>query len=173
MEIPGLGEVTKDEQFGWYYSKPMPVPMFSGKHCRIVLEGYDEDERKGDFHVAISNFLSGSPAVLREADNPLFCYYRDFEELWLEDGNRPIKSANELWQHVRLGGEPMVSRRSHGDEGIYISIECGCDWEREHGLQIVLRNGLGVNKLGGFDGHLTNSDAYDDESLENAIYRER
>jgi hypothetical protein len=173
MEIPGLGEVTKDEQFGWYYSKPMPVPMFGGKQCRIVLEGYDEDERKEDFHVAIANFLSGSPAVLREADEPLFRYYRDFEEWWLEDDKRPIKSANELWQYVRLGSEPMVSRRPYGDKGIYISVECGCDWEQEHGLQLVLKNGLKVNKLGGYDGHLTNSDAFDDESLEDVIYPER
>src|SRR5438094_8060132 len=96
MEVPGLGEVTKDERFGWYYSKPIPVPMFGGKQCRIVLEGYDEDDRKEDFHVAVTNFLTGTPAVLREADEPLLCYYKDFEERWLEDGKQPIKSADEL-----------------------------------------------------------------------------
>ena len=68
MELPGLGEVTKDERFGWYHSNLTPVPMFGGKQCRIVLEGYEEDEHKEDFHVAIANFLSGSPAVLRDAD---------------------------------------------------------------------------------------------------------
>jgi hypothetical protein len=31
MEVPGLGEVTKDDQLGWYYSKPIPVSMFGGK----------------------------------------------------------------------------------------------------------------------------------------------
>ncbi|HEY7328274.1 MAG TPA: hypothetical protein VH592_11565 [Gemmataceae bacterium] len=66
----------------------------------------------------------------------------------------------------------MVSRRAYGDKGIYISVECGCEWEQEHGLQLVLRNGLKVNKLGGYDGHLTNSDAFDDESLEHVIYPE-
>ena len=159
MEVPGLGEVTKDERFGWYDSKPIPVPMFRGKECRIVLEGYEEDNRKEDFHVAIGNFLSASSAVLREADEPLFRYYKDFEEWWLEDGKKPIKPGDELWQHVRLGSEPMVSRRHYGDKGVYISVECGCDWEQEHGLQLVLKNGLRVNKLGGYDGHLTNSDA--------------
>ena len=173
MELPGLGEVTKDAQFGWYYSKPIPIPMLGGKQCRIVLVGYDKDERKEDFHVAIANLLSGSPAVLREADEPLFRYYSDFEEWWLEDHKQPIKSANELWQHVRLGGELMVSRRPYGEKGIYVVVECGCDWEQEHGLQLVLKNGLKVNKLGGYDGHLTNSDAFDDESLEHVIYPEQ
>jgi len=171
MEVLGLGEVTKDEELGWYYSKPIPVPMFGGKACRIVLEGYDEDERKEDFHVAIANFLSGSPAVLREADEPLFRYYKDFEEWWLEDDKEPIKSADELWRQVRLGGEPMVTRRAYGDKGVYVSVECGCDWEEEHGLQLVLKNGLRVTKLGGYDGHLTNSDACADDRLEDVIYR--
>jgi hypothetical protein len=172
MEVPSLGEVTMDEESGWYYSQPLSVPMFGGRQCRIVLEGYGEDERKEDFHVAIANFLSGGPGVLREADEPLYRYYKDFEEWWLDDENEPIKPA-DVWHHVRLGSEPMVSRRAHGDKGIYISVECGCDWEEEHGLQLVIKNGLKVNKLGGYDGHLTNSDAFANDSLENVIYPER
>ncbi len=88
----------------------------------------------------------------------------------MEEGKPPIKSADELWQHVQLGSEPMVTRRPYGDEGIYISVECGCDWEEEHGLQLVLKNGLKINKLGGYDGHLTNSDAFDNERLEHVVY---
>jgi Domain of unknown function (DUF6985) len=173
VEVPGLGVVTKDNRFRWYCSKPIPIPMFGGKHCRIVLEGYEKDQCKDEFHAAIANFLSGTPAVLRAADEALIRYYKDFEEWWKEGGQPPIKSADELWQHVRLGSEPMVRRRSYGDKGVYISVECGCDWEEEHGLQLVLKNGLKVNKLGGYDGHLTNSDAFDDESLEDVIYPER
>jgi hypothetical protein len=172
MDVPGLGEVTKDEQFGWYYSEPISISMLGDKECRIVLDGYEEDERKEDFHIAIANFLAGSPAVLRDADEPLFRYYKDFEEWWLDDNNEPIKLP-DVWQHVRFGSEPIVRRRPYGDKGIYISVECECDWEEEHGLQLVLKNGLKVNKLGQYDGHLTNSDALDDESLENVIYRPR
>ena len=116
-----------------------------------------------------ANFLAASPAVLREADEPLFRYYQDFEEWWLEDDKPSIK-AEHIWQHVQFGREPMVSRRAYGDQGVYISVECGCDWEEEHGLQLVLKNGLKVTKLGGYDGHLSNADAYGDESLEEVIY---
>lgn len=173
MDVPGLGDVTKDEQFGCYCSRPISVAMFGGKQCRIFLERYEEDDRKEDFHVAIANFLSSGPAVLREADEPLFRYYKDFEKWWLEDGMQPITSVDELWQRVRLGSEPIVTRRLSGDKGVYISVECGCDWEGEHGLQLVLKNGAKVNKLGGYDGHLTNSDAFADDSLEHVIYPER
>jgi hypothetical protein len=172
MEVPGLGEVTKDERFGWYYSQPIAVPMLGGKPCRIVLEDYDGDERKEDFHVAIANFLSAPPSVLRDGDEPLFRYYKDCAE-WVEGDLEPITNSDQLWSHVRIGDEPMLTRRANGDKGIYVSLDCNCDWEREHGLQIVLKNGLKINKLGPYDGHLTNSDSYDNPKLENVVYRGR
>ncbi|MFH1924503.1 MAG: hypothetical protein ABIP48_32020, partial [Planctomycetota bacterium] len=82
-----------------------------------------------------------------------------------------IADPHDLWNHVRLGKEIYIERRNHGDRKLYATIECGCDWEREHGLQIVLREGLSVTKLGPYDGHLTNSDAYADPSLELVVYR--
>ena len=171
MEVPGLGVVEKDESTDWYFSEPIVISVLDDQECEVVLECYDEDECKEDFHVAIANFLAATPAVLREADEALFTYYKDYEQYWLEEGNAPITTAEELWQRVRFGAEPMVSRGAHGDEAVYVSVECGCDWEVEHGLQIVFKNGLKVNKLGPFDGHLTNVNAYDDESLGDVIYR--
>ena len=172
MEIKGLGIVTKDEELGWYYSQPMPVPVLGGKVCRIVVEGYDEDPKKDDFHTAIANFLSISPAALEESEDYVFQYFKQCREHGDRgDSEVSIAYPSLVWSHVRLGEEPMVSRRGHGDKGIYISLECGCEWEEEHGLQIVFKNGLKVNKVGPFDGHLINSDAFADPSLENVIHR--
>lgn len=172
MNVPGLGEVTKDDRFGWYYSQPIKIAVLGGKECRIVLEGYDEDQNKDEYHVAISNFLASSPAVLREAEPYIYQYYQDISSYFSpSDEFVSIGSPAEIWSHIRLGDEPMVSRRGYGDEGIYISLECNCDWEPEHGLQIVLKNGNKVCKVGPYDGHLTNSDAFADASLEDVIYR--
>lgn len=174
MEIPGLGVVTKDKQFDWYYSQPMPVRVLGGKACRIVVAGYDEDPRKDDFHKAIANFRRMSPSVLKEAEPYVFRYYQNCYSNWEPDDEEfvAIASPSDVWRHVQLGSEPMVSRRAYGDKGIYVSLECSCDWEPEHGLQIVFKNGLQVNKLGSYDGHLTNSDAYANDDLEDVIYQE-
>ncbi|RDH43718.1 hypothetical protein B9G39_09845 [Zooshikella ganghwensis] len=59
----------------------------------------------------------------------------------------------------------------YGDKAIYISLSCECDWEEEHGLLLVFKEGRYINKLGGYDGHLTNSDAYGDKNLEKVVYR--
>lgn len=172
MDIPGLGKVTKDDRFGVHCSNPISVAMLGGKACRFVVEGYDEDPAKGDFHIAIANFLSASPAVLKEAEPHIFSYYQDCRvHSPPDDAQPPIKLACDVWVHVRLGGKPIITRRTYGDRGIYVSLECGCDWEKEHGLQIVFKNGQKVTKIGQYDGHLTNSDAFADDSLEDVIYR--
>ncbi len=169
MNVPGLGEVTNDG-LGWYYSEPVRVAMLDQK-CRIVLEGYDEDPCQEDYHAAIANFLSSSPSVLKQAETHIYQYYLDLRRYFAEEELAPIASPAGVWTHVRFGDEPFVSRRAYGDEGIYISLSGNCDWEPEHGLQIVFREGKEVCKVGPFDGHFTNSDAYADQSLEHVIYR--
>ena len=41
----------------------------------------------------------------------------------------------------------------------------------EYDLQIVFKNGLRVNKVGPYDGHVTNADAYADDSLEDVVFK--
>jgi hypothetical protein len=174
MTIPGLGKMTEGDCED-LISKPIPVPVFGGKKCRIEVSGYEDDPDKEAFHKAIANFLAIPKSVLKEAESFVFQYYKDLQEFWKRYGPKfkPIKSPAGVWKHVHLGSRPSVSRRFYGDKGIYVSVECGCDWALEHGLQIVFKNGLRVNKVGPFDGHLTNSDAYANYRLENVIYRER
>ncbi|WP_416136231.1 DUF6985 domain-containing protein [Aquabacterium sp. A7-Y] len=173
MNIPGLGEVSKDEQLGWYYSEPKYLALLKGELGRVVIDGYDEDEAPQQYHVAIANLLSSSFAVLQAAEQYVFQYYQDMNAHWDSSDEEflDIGSPPEVWRHVQLGSELVVSRRHYGDRGIYVSIECNCDWEPEHGLQIVLRDGKVVTKVGPYDGHLTNSDAFADDALENVVYR--
>lgn len=175
MEIPGLGPVTRDDEFGWYQSQPIAVPVLGGQMCRIIVEGYDDDPDPEDFHAAIRNFLSADPRVLEEAEPHIFRYYQDCNLIWEpeDDEHIVVDRPSDVWQHIQLGTEPTVTRRASGDKRVYVSLECECDWEPEHGLQIVFKEGLRVNKVGDYDGHLTNSDSLADERLEDVIYVER
>ena len=174
MEIPHLGVVTKITELDWYRSEPVSVPVLGGKACRIVVSGYDDDPRKDDFHAAIANFLRIPPSVLKEAESHIFRYYQNCNSNWEPDDDEyvSIESPSDVWSHIHLGSEPNVRRRAYGGKGIYVSLECNCDWEPEHGLQIVFKNGLRVNKVGSYDGHVTNSDAYASDALEDVIYQE-
>ena len=81
-----------------------------------------------------------------------------------------IAEPKDVWGHVSLGSEISVSRMGNGDDTIYLSLESNCDWEEEHGLQIVFKEGKTVCKVGPFDGCLTNAEAYSDQSLVDVVY---
>lgn len=174
MNVPVLGEVTKDDRFGWLYSRELPIAVLGGQMCRVVLSGYEEDAQKQDFHEAITNFLGAPESVLRAATPHVVQYCQDMNSLWAVDDPEyvRIEAPEDVWRHVQLGREPIISRRGYGDRSVYVSIECECEWEPEHGLQIVFKNGAALNKVGPYDGHVTNSDAYADDSLEHVIYKQ-
>lgn len=123
--------------------------------------------------MAIKKFLAIDESPLKNAAEHIFEYYKFcFDNIDVADEEivRRIASPDDVWRFIELDSEPMFTRRAYGDKGIYVSLSCSSDWENEHGLQILFRNGLVGNKVGSYKGHLTNSDAYDDDSLENVIY---
>ncbi|MBD5781553.1 hypothetical protein IEN85_18775 [Pelagicoccus sp. NFK12] len=173
MKIEDIGDFDHDPQFDWYYgpveSGEPPIPQF-----RFVLEEYLEDKNQSEFRTAMLNFRSNGSKAIKAAEEHIFEYYKDITNLIDTEDEEDfplIKSSRDVWSYLRIGDEVLVSRRPYGDKKIYLSIECGCDWEEEHGLQIVLKEGMTVNKLGPYDGHLTNSDAYDVEEYENIVYK--
>jgi hypothetical protein len=166
IEISGLGILHKDSENDSYCSEPRHITVLGDEMCFISLENYDEDHCQQDFHVAIQNFLLIEQSVIRAVEQDIYRYYQDCNSYLQPDDEEfiSIASPEDIWEHIEIGGEATVSRRFDGDQGIYISLSCYCDWEEEHGLQIVFKNGSRVNRVGSCTGHLTNAD-------ENVIYR--
>lgn len=172
MQIPMLGNMTLDERYGWIYSAPVYLKMLD-RDIQFILEAYEEDGNKQDFELAIREFLSLGHEVLNAAEPHIFAYYRDVNGDYWEPSDQEyvgISTPGEVWDHIEFGEKVHVLRRFYGDKGVYVSMECNCDWEPEHGLQIIFRNGQWVSKVGSYDGHLSNADAYADEQLDNIIY---
>ncbi|MFI0450171.1 DUF6985 domain-containing protein [Actinomadura sp. 6N118] len=174
MQIPGFGQVVKDIDLGWYQSEPVPVPALGGVLCRVIVDGYDEDPAPEDFHAAIRAFLALERSALVAAAPSIFAYYRDIMDDVVDAGDDDwyveIEGPDTVFDHIQFGDAPTISRDSHGDRHVYVSLECECDWEPEHGLQIVLRDGRTVTKVGPYNGHLTNAAAYADDTLEGVVY---
>ncbi len=141
--------------------------------CELVLdEDCAQDAQRGDIDRAITSFLALEPSALTDVEEHVFRYYLDCKDDFEpgEPGYLEIGKASDVWKHVDFGGEATVGREGNA---VYISLGCNCDWEQEHGLQIVFKDGQRVNKVGPFNGHFTNSHAYADPSLEGVIYRPR
>jgi hypothetical protein len=175
MEIPGLGLMTEDEDLGWFVSEPIAIPPLGGNDRRVVVRGYEGDASPTDFHAAIKNLLSADESVLRHAAPYVYEYYTDMRAAWEEEGESTVSiaSPDHVWEYVTLGRNVTVTRRHGGDKAVYISIECNCAWEPEHGLQLVFDHAMHVVKVGSYNGHLTNSDAYANKKYEGVVYLSR
>jgi hypothetical protein len=149
-------------------TRQVAIEALGGHVCNLVVE---EEGLAEDMARAMRSFVALKPSALAAAEKDVFRYYLDCKGD-LGPGSVEIARAKDVWKHVRFGVEATFSRRRIGGK-VYVSLGCACDWEQEHGLQIVFEEGRRVNKVGAFDGHLTNSDAYADPSLENVVYRPR
>ncbi|HUT61545.1 MAG TPA: hypothetical protein VNA25_27205 [Phycisphaerae bacterium] len=162
MEIAGLGKLTPDEDIEeWLASRPVSVPFFEGLPLRFVFNGMAEDDGQHEYVEAYTNFMTLTREDRKHASA---CVYRNYQEFVAavgpEDVSCHIASAEDVWKHVRPT-EIFVARRHRRDRKVYVQITAECDWEREHGLQIVYREGKTLSRVSDQDGHLTHTDAYD------------
>jgi hypothetical protein len=157
--------MTTEDQF-----EPVMIP-FLGRRCRFLFEEQPDDPK---VRVAIERILEPACKLLDAAEPFVVEYCKDILALYPKGEGPPVnlEKPGDVWSYVQFGKEFNVTRRTQGDsdDGIYFSMECNCDWEPEHGLQLVIRNGTSIAKVGSFDGHLTNADAFADPSLVGVVY---
>jgi hypothetical protein len=163
-----IGELQQDKNFrDWWVSADLPIPFFENKKLHITFVDFSPES---------------DPSFLPEADQALTAFlnkeekdrleisglvYKNFDQIrsevedpyWSETLNA-IKSPAEIWKFVQPLGI-SVCRRPYGEQDIYIDISCKCEWEEEHGLQLVFRQGKKLTRVSQIDGHLTDADAYD------------
>jgi hypothetical protein len=168
ITIDGIGTFQPDD-YGLIEGQDYINLPALGVECRFMLDGYEGDPEPPDYRDAMLQFIALNPQVLTDAGKYVYAYYMDVKNSgW---GDPPeIPSVERVWDFVDFGRDAIVSRRGNGDDRIYISLTCGCAWEREHGLQIVFREGNFISKVGPFDGHVSNADAFADPSLEDTVY---
>ncbi|MEM7168261.1 MAG: hypothetical protein AAF581_22635 [Planctomycetota bacterium] len=173
MDIPGIGPVDRDDPTDPWISEGVPVPLLNAQHVTFIIDGYDEGF-SSEYDEAIAAFLAAPPALLQDAIPALFAYYLDHKKL-CEQADEPldvvVSSPDRVLEHIYFGDtEVVVARRNEPDRSVYVSVSGGCDWETEHGLQVVFKGGSTVCKVGPYDGHFTNADAYGDPTLEGVVF---
>ncbi|MGI4739847.1 MAG: DUF6985 domain-containing protein [Janthinobacterium lividum] len=162
-----IGSLTQDENFpDWWTSNKFPIPFFDNEELSISFTGYEPGE-DSEFLIeadkALTNFLTlGKP----DRESISYLVYKNCMEFldtvdFIEEDQplRDIKDRNEIWKFV-WPSNIYLSRRPYNQPDIYVQIACECDWEQEHGLQLVFRQGRKITRVSEQDGHLTEADAY-------------
>ena len=147
---------------GSYISDPVPFSIFDGKEIRVVLDGMSDDSRDlAEYENAVGNILGLSKDDRERITPEVFKNYTDVRTACESLGwDCPVISEKDIWQHI-YPSEIIVSRRARRDKDLYVQVHCECDWEIEHGLQLVFRRGLQLTRVSDIDGHDTESDACD------------
>lgn len=147
------------------------APYFDGAEIELLDE---PDPGVPGAAAALAAFLRLTPADRVSDSRHVFAYYRDYHEAvggedWLDAQMGVPETPADIWAHVAPKTLELRKGRG-GDDTWYVMVEADCAWEEEHGLLLVWRNGTTLNKVGGYDGHATNENAYADSALRDVVY---
>ncbi len=164
IESRVIGKLKEDEQYeGWWESDFINIPFFDGKKLKITFLDLEDEKDLKEADLAIERFLQKGKIEREAISNLVYrnCMenlegvgYNEFnEKLW------DIKDEKEIWKFVYPSGIE-VTKRPYKEQDMYVQICCECEWEIEHGLQIIYRQGKQVTRVSYIDGHITEADAY-------------
>ncbi len=145
----------------WYESEKVSIPLLGGHKLSFTLEDVKIDENPEEFEEAIDNFMDLIESAKSGIESYIYKNYLDFKDaVGPEICTTKISCPHDVWQFV-YPSYINVSRRPYENEEVYVQLLAECEWEPEHGLQIVFHKGKSLNRVGDQDGHLTHSDAFD------------
>ena len=164
VESPLLGKLTPDARFAdWLVSAPVAVTLLRGKPVAFILEAVENDRRPAEFHAAVAAFLALADAARVATERHVFALYRSFADDFKEEYDWPFRIAEPsgVWPHVDAT-EVRVKREDDGNNApVYVQVAAECDWEVEHGLQLVYSGGNVLTRVSTQDGWMSGADAYD------------
>lgn len=168
MEINSkvLGTLVQNQEMAdWWHSAPIQVSLVD-QELAVTLIDFNpkkDDQFMADTEAAMQNFLSLQVFDKLKMAPHIFANFVEICSYLNEDdipknmqGAQPLS----IWNFVHPTAI-YASRRQSNDKDIYIVLACECDWEKEHGLQLVFRQGKKLTRVSDQDGHLTRSDAFD------------
>ncbi|HEY0049753.1 MAG TPA: hypothetical protein VGB68_10730 [Pyrinomonadaceae bacterium] len=158
IEIESIGKLKPhpDVPDEWLISEPVPISFFNGKELQFTLNGDLKSDKSflSDANRTIKNFLAKTGNDKLNLSNQIYKYYRAIQDYHDSElfGAEPLKLNNEreIWNYVHPY-EIYICRNAEPDADMYLQIQCDCDWEEEHGLQLVFKNGSELTRVSHID----------------------
>ena len=143
------------------------VPYFDGIEVELLDEISPSDP-------VLVEFLNRDKNDRLNDSRHVFNYYRDMHDAsggedWLDQKMGIVSDPEQIWMHV-TPGTVFIEKGRGSDTSHYVVMDAECAWEEERGLMMVWKDGKILCKVGGYDGHVTNANAYGDDTLINTVY---
>lgn len=171
-----IGTLFQNDQFDdWWESELIAIPFFNKKPLRITFMGLVPESDLNfinEADQALKTFLAKKSSDRIELSELAYQNCMNFlNEVGYDEADKPLWEINEkreIWNFI-YPQNMYVTRRNWRDKDIYIKVTCGCEWEQEHGLQLVFRQGKKLTRISDQDGHITEADAFDRPDKEDEL----
>jgi len=150
MESKIAGQLKPSKHdIDFFQSEPFSIPYFDNK--KLVV-GFVEAEHQPYLESAdrsLENFLKLNSFDRANDSELVLKYYSETLEYGYAQ-ELSIETPKDVWNFV-VPVEIIIHWDEIGD--IYLCVSCECDWEEEHSLQLVFKNGQTLTRASGHDGH--------------------
>ena len=139
--------VSYDPDF--FETQPFPIPYFDSKKLKIGFVEARHQQYLDTADKVLENFIGlNSSNKIKDAEIVNHYYSETSKHGYTE--LLEIKTAKDIWNFV-TPTEIIIHWDEEGD--FYLCVSCDCEWEKEHGLQLVFKNGQTLTRASGHDGH--------------------
>ena len=155
LDLPGIGAAEFRASDGGYV-----VPAREIRCAGIAAEVMIDDAGADVSALAecLSNLYALDRSALDAATPALFAHYTAIREAIGEEEWFPQLTRDTIWEHVQFRPDGLFLTEEDGRW--YVVWENECEWEPEHGLQLVFRNGAEITRISDYDGHPTHESAW-------------
>lgn len=152
MESKIVGQLQPleyDEDF--FESEPYTIPYFNNKKLKIGFVEAKHEPYLSEADKVLENFLNLTVEERIKDSQLVFKYYDETVNFGYKE-DLDIKAVDEIWNFV-YPNEIIINWDENGD--FYLCVSCGCEWEEEHGLQLVFKDGSALSRVSGHDGQFS------------------
>ena len=152
MQSRIVGQITSvDYDPDFFESNPYPIPYFDNKELKVVFIDAKHEPYLLEADNILQNFLSLDIQDRIDDSHLVFHYYSETLKYGYTK-HLQVNDIADIWNFV-YPTEIIVHWNENAD--FYLCVSCGCEWEEEHGLQLVFKDGKQLTRASGHDGGFT------------------
>jgi hypothetical protein len=162
MIIHPFGKISRDKYVSHTYnSEPIQIEFPVDATTVVSLHSEDKTELER-YGAAFDKLMATDISNKVDLEKLIFEFYTRIKKYDTGDYQIiAINSPEEIWSHISVNS---IVIRTDGSS-VYIQVELDCDWDIEHGMQIVYRDGDALVRVGENDGNCVASEFYRDEGV--------
>lgn len=150
MESKIVGHLKVNEQDqDFFESAPFEIPYFGNKKLKIGFVDAKHHPYLDGADKALQNSLKLNLTDKIKNSEIVYHYYTETLKYGF---TKPlnVSTSQDIWNFV-TPTEIIIQWGENGD--FYLCVSC--EWEEEHGLQLVFKDGKTLTRASGHDGHFT------------------